>query len=508
MLSSPMFRFLGFKGWEWLGVALLAAVLVVATAPYWRFTVDDAFITFRYSSHLAHGQGITWNPGEPEHVEGYTSFAWLLLNTATIGLGAGAAPHIPAKVLGLLFGFLLCLAFLRTARRTFPGGTLPAPVLVLSLFLLAGPPFAGHCLSGLETMLFCLLIFLLFSQALEGAPHPRIFALTGLAAGLTRPEGAVVFLLHLGWVIWGQPRERRIACLKAAALLFLLPGAAYLAWKLGYYGDILPNTFRVKGHFSSSTSTMLRQILVYHAIPLVLVLGTLPFIPSLRRPFRLFLLTAIPFAMYLFTDQVMGYFFRYHYPLIPILLLLLVPLADRLVGEAWRKPLSWAALAAMALFAGMASFQTWYRWESRGFFTGVSQTVQNYSRMGQALAPFADRGYTLALSEAGVISYYSGWKVLDFGKLNSRLFTRGDPKEITVYLERNPPDAILYMTQGPLQGARGVFSGVMGRFPYQDILEFRNGMYTLHLFVREDLPDIFSILNALDPHNLKQNPGL
>jgi hypothetical protein len=59
-----------------LGVALLiAAANLVHFAP---FITDDAFISLRYSRHLAEGHGIAWNVGEAP-VEGYSNFLHIVL---------------------------------------------------------------------------------------------------------------------------------------------------------------------------------------------------------------------------------------------------------------------------------------------------------------------------------------------------------------------------------------------------------------------------------------------
>ena len=64
-----------------LGIAVLYGLRV---REYW-FLSDDAFISFRYSRHLADGLGLVWNAGEP--VEGYTNFLWVLLMAASLSLG-------------------------------------------------------------------------------------------------------------------------------------------------------------------------------------------------------------------------------------------------------------------------------------------------------------------------------------------------------------------------------------------------------------------------------------
>src|SRR5439155_3954388 len=52
-------------------VAILLLALALAHIRYLWFVCDDAYITFRYASNLAHGLGPVWNAGE--RVEGYTN---------------------------------------------------------------------------------------------------------------------------------------------------------------------------------------------------------------------------------------------------------------------------------------------------------------------------------------------------------------------------------------------------------------------------------------------------
>jgi hypothetical protein len=58
-----------------------AAILLIGVSIYnsmnLLFIVDDAYITMRYSRHLAEGYGPVYNIGEK--VEGYSNFLWMLI---------------------------------------------------------------------------------------------------------------------------------------------------------------------------------------------------------------------------------------------------------------------------------------------------------------------------------------------------------------------------------------------------------------------------------------------
>ena len=83
--------------------------------PFIEFTLDDSYITYRYSENLAQGHGPVWNIGE-DPVEGYTSFLWMLLNSGFIK--AGVSPEVGSKLFSLLSatGLMLILALIRYGK--------------------------------------------------------------------------------------------------------------------------------------------------------------------------------------------------------------------------------------------------------------------------------------------------------------------------------------------------------------------------------------------------------
>jgi len=91
----------GRNAWILLGVTL---VLLLAHSWLYRFLTDDAFISFRYSVNLAHGQGLVFNPGM-ERVEGYSNFLWVLMLAALDVVGL--APEHTALPLSFLFTIAL-----------------------------------------------------------------------------------------------------------------------------------------------------------------------------------------------------------------------------------------------------------------------------------------------------------------------------------------------------------------------------------------------------------------
>ncbi|MGK3982234.1 hypothetical protein WME99_04315 [Sorangium sp. So ce136] len=79
-----------------LGLVAPMLITIVAALHVSSFTIDDAYISFRYAENLARGNGLVCNVGE--RVEGYTSFLWTVLLAAAVKVGA--TPTAASKVLG------------------------------------------------------------------------------------------------------------------------------------------------------------------------------------------------------------------------------------------------------------------------------------------------------------------------------------------------------------------------------------------------------------------------
>lgn len=228
-------------GAVFLFLVLLATGLYLALA--WRFhgsPVDDAFITFRYAWNLAEGHGWVFNPGE--RVEGYVHPLWIAL-LAAVRLVSGVPPDRAAPPIGLALGagtiLLLASTAVRLRGRAEPGAAAAPLLCALSL------PFLVWTTAGLETALFCFLLLLTIRLWLAARDRPAVtvaavaWPLSALALGLTRPEGLFLPLVLLP--------ARRPGRREAVALLLLVGlGAAWMAWRVSYYGHLLPNVFYAK----------------------------------------------------------------------------------------------------------------------------------------------------------------------------------------------------------------------------------------------------------------------
>jgi hypothetical protein len=217
---------------------------------------DDAFISFRYARNLVGGMGLVFNPGE--RVEGYSNFLWTVLLAAFHRVGFGIPET--ARVLGCLFSLLTIVLLLVWGPRLLPtprggGGAIPRWLGALAALLLCtSETWAVWAVGGLENEFGAFLVlcaFLAYFRSLEGpAPATAPLVASGTAcalAAMTHPSyalfGALLGAHLLVATARGRGGPRALAAFAGPIVAVALP---YGAWKLAYYGHLLPNTFRAK----------------------------------------------------------------------------------------------------------------------------------------------------------------------------------------------------------------------------------------------------------------------
>lgn len=249
-----MYRIYNALGWLTIA-ALFASQLWL----FKDFSVDDAFITFRYVRQFVAGNGLVYNIGE--RVEGYSNFLWVMLLSPAAALNVDLLSAARVLSIALSIGALLLTHRLADAS--------PAPILA-PLMLAAYAPFAAWTMGGLETALFAFLAtvsiyaFIREEEREHGAASGLLFGLLALA----RPEGilffglAIVFRLLRIWTssIIANTSEGQIDKTHASGhvrrylsqqdVLRLIGFAAlfipHFLWRLSYYGQPLPNTVYAK----------------------------------------------------------------------------------------------------------------------------------------------------------------------------------------------------------------------------------------------------------------------
>jgi hypothetical protein len=229
------------RSWMFELGASLAVILGIAGAARMAWVCDDAFISFRYAENLVRGLGLVYNAGE--RVEGYSNFLWTL-GTA-LGMRLGVDPEQWTVVWGVIFYAATIAVLCELRRRNAVGQGLAAVGLPLAGLLAAvHGDWNVYATSGLETSCFTFLVTLAYALAVTTTAPAWMAGLALALAALTRPDGIVFAPFFAVYMALARPRRVRSALELVAAFLALwLP---YVAWKLRYYGDFLPNTYYAK----------------------------------------------------------------------------------------------------------------------------------------------------------------------------------------------------------------------------------------------------------------------
>jgi hypothetical protein len=444
-----------------IGAVLFSVVghlfLFWLSSQIFSYTIDDAYITFRYSKNLAAGFGPTYNPGL-HPVEGYTTFLWMLLMTLPHFIGVNVATF--SKILGVLltcgtFTFISLITFQLT--RAFP---LKARLFFGSFggFLLAMLPITSiHAIAGMETSLFiflmALMVYMVTLGLLDASRLLFWSPLVGLLIGLTRPEGNAIslILLAIGWFF--SPRDIRKRLTWSSLGLYVLPGAAYFLWRYLYYDLVLPLPFYMKVLHGTGVFGGVNEVGTYllYLLPSISVL-LLAALLRLRKEFFT-VLTPVVFLLifYLFPVHAMGFSWRFIYPATPFISILVaiggLTIFDLLSGavrssKPW-EPLLLAGFALMGI-GNLNGLENNIR--TLNFY---ADGISSYKTFGTVLSNYNNRHeMTLAIGDAGTVPYYSDWQVIDLFGLNSTEVAFSTVPVQELVFETQPADLIL-LSVGP-----------------------------------------------------------
>ena len=416
-------------------LSFVAAMLVLGifVHHFYSFTVDDAYISFRYASNLAAGDGLVFNVGE--RVEGYTNFLWTLLLGLLIRFGGD--PEVASKVLGILFAFATLLLVLDTSRKLLPDR--PWFSSIAALLLVTSPSFAIYAVSGLETAMFACLLVLAIRLFLREESSPKCFQWSWLVLfllTLTRPEGLLFFGLFAAAKFLPERNVRRLAVWALPYLVLLI---AYLAWKYVYFGNLLPNTFYAKtgrglyqfmGGLFYTYSYFKSYGGIITLILVLLPLAAWPHHSSTRKKAVGLLLvsfaTWVAYSVYKGHDPLPS--FRFFVLVLPVTLLLMThglailhqALGKLNKGNGWS---TWAAPVMTALIVGLLMFQnlvvTYLSTASKPQMREYQIQIMGmdarheFIPMGRALKKIAPPESRIAVIDAGAIPYYSGLYTID-----------------------------------------------------------------------------------------------
>lgn len=407
-----------------------------------RWLQDDAYITFRYASHVLDGHGPVWNAGEA--VEGYSNFSWMVALIFVRKLGIGF--ELGSQLLGVLCLVWSLLSIFQLGRSLLPSDRWA----LLATFLAAtNYSFFMYATGGLETQLIAALSLQAWAITAHALRKSTITALSATflslilaLAVMTRPDAPLIALMLGGTAIAVAARARAplqvwIALLVPGTLL-LTP---WLFWKYAFYEDLLPNTYYAK----AGTRTHLTFVrgFIYAAWPFLSyfwLAAILAIAVALKRK------GSLVFPRDPATLLCLGYVLvwnayvvwtggdvmelRFLIPIIPVVLILLTSASAR----AWSTPLrAWPMVTILAVGTIFHAqfFPTIVRPNGIGNIPSLFSNVRhdsegNWTAIGKQL--FDDLGpeskVRIALTPAGAIPYFSGLWSLDMLGLNDKWVAR------------------------------------------------------------------------------------
>jgi len=241
--KKPALLFLVLAGFAWYATVYIRATSFVINGERYFVLFDDAMVSMRYAWNLAHGLGIVWNQGE--YIEGYTNPLWVLYMAFWHLLPVAASKvSLAIQVTGaFLLGLNLVFIYKIVIHLS---DSILAMLAALLLTAFYGPLNIWGLL-GMEVSLLALILSMATWIALTRDLSrwiPWLYLLLGIGT-LVRVDMAIPFVLILAFEIVTDKERRRQHLAWGWALLGIFLGGQE-AFRLWYYGDLLPNTYYLK----------------------------------------------------------------------------------------------------------------------------------------------------------------------------------------------------------------------------------------------------------------------
>jgi hypothetical protein len=444
-------------------IGIFAALIfgIISLYVYARFTVDDAFITWRYGKNLISYGIWNYNPSLLDLTQAYTNPVFALLGIIPAAFGWDVVLFF--KLVSVFTYISLFIWMVKISGRNW----------LMVLLFLGLPATVVHTFSGLETMIYVFLV-----AALLVALHQKRFFLTiglGLLLFVTRPESWIlVCVLPAYWYFVepvGQdcllkevgPAKRTLICLAILGLSLV----TYFALHVFLFGNALPNTFYAKS--GANFRPMFALNLFLYMLPLLLAFR--------RSTWQLVGVSVILFGgmiiSYSSSDLQMNYSQRFAFHIFgPCYIFGLYLSAfklneDKVVDkEASRERYSivarikdyassGTALTSVLVFLLVKFFLNSGKWPAYEA-TYYQRALNAHAVLGKKIKQIAAKYEIRALSigDAGMLPYHSDICVLDNVGLASSKLTRGKPTDelfesygldmVILFTKNGSPDTSIY----------------------------------------------------------------
>jgi arabinofuranosyltransferase len=425
-----------FPVWKngWLAILIVVLTLLAIKN---AFVQDDAFISFRYADNLAQHGNFSWNANDTAKLEGYTNFLWTIIISACIK--SGFDPVQSSMIIGILFGIGTLIATYRVGLIVL--GDFRYAMLTV-LLLGTNYTFSGYMTGGLETQMqtFLLTMVAFFSfksmQKREAiVPDLLLLSFFSALAILTRLDSILIIgllILPMLYFRMNHMTENKTEQTFVSVLWITLPVFLivfpWLYWKYQYYGDLLPNSFYLKGQVLSfevikNGIYYLFTFLSSYYLIVFVVLFALQIRKALQNKFITMVLIVLA-GWFAYILKVGGDFmeFRFFVPVLPSIMLIVAWVISGLKSKTFRY------IGVIILLLGSISHQV--------MFINFHGTDSIKKLHGMIYNPETNwRGIGLRLNElfhgvrdkvvigttaAGAIPYYSKLNTIDMFGVNDR----------------------------------------------------------------------------------------
>jgi hypothetical protein len=420
-----------------LATAFVSLLAIISLYLFSRFTVDDAFISWRYGKNLVDFGVWNYNPSTFDLTQAYTNPIYAVLSIVPSLFGWDV----------VLFFKLVSIALLIVFVGWFGRKTNGSWLMILALVGL--PATVLHLFGGLETFLFVFLMAALLIAAYEEKMFRAI--VLALLLFVTRPEAWTLVVLLPLYFLLSEPRAPegsrpglrqyirsiRLSPSRFAITLACLavPLAAYFWFHHHQFGSALPNTFYVKLAGSFSPQNFVIFALFVLPVAVLLPVALLLYFGRIRLALMMGAVFGAMVLNYAASNLQMNYAGRFAFHIFVPVYLFFVYLASQLTGRLYisgsrdfRAPitLGQSAAAKGLLLCGLSAFAMISdNFSSRGV-TYYPRLLFAHAALGQAIHQIAakDGIRAFSLADAGVAAYRSDINALDSIGLGSSAVAR------------------------------------------------------------------------------------
>jgi len=505
-------------------VLFLSVIIFLSFWLFSRFTVDDAFISWRYGKNLVDFGIWNYNPAIFDMTQAYTNPIFAVLSII---------PNF-FKIDVVLFFKLFAIFTLVVFFYWFTRKAKDKNSLIMTLIFFALPATFVHAFSGLETFLFTALMASLLILLFEERFYSSI--LISLLLFFTRPEAwplvilipLYILTIHLEYNNQGKDlksisstyKEWRLFSWRRFVLAFLLlfiPLAMYFIFHKLHFGNALPNTFYIKSGGSLSTFSLI--FFSYCVLPFIILIPL--------KKIRLFIFSSLIFGAmivsYSTSTLLMDYVGRFSFHIFAPVYFFVVYIASKqtqnfLYVSSTSNPLegsfkiSFQMVINIVLLLFLLPFAQAVTKPSElaAYSDYYPRAIDSHAALGKTLQTITEK-YNLksfSFGDAGIAAYHSKLISLDnIGLASSAVAASGVTLAL---LDAYHPDITVFHAKPEGIGLKDHYQETIHQWSLANGMKmvcdiYWQPAYTLRVFAEQAYPEIVDICNQSEQRNNQEH---